>query len=157
MLSWVGSLEGLTMEATEIVGAGAKVSIGILQRGRLLDSETSVEGRWWQVVTFRNGLVVRSSCLSSATRPSKPPGCRSSSEVALSTKALLRVGSAISRDTSRAISKENVELSRASVEDFLASGSEWEGWIAGAPSSGTPRSNGMHPDLACPAWRHLSG
>ena len=60
MLSWVGSFEGLTMEATEIVGAGEKVLVGIFQRGRLLDSETSVEGRWWQVVTFRHGLIIRS-------------------------------------------------------------------------------------------------
>ena len=58
--SWVGSFDGLTMEATEIIDAGDKVLVGIFQRGRPRGSETVVEGRWWQVMTFRDGLITRS-------------------------------------------------------------------------------------------------
>ena len=58
--SWVGSFEGMTMEATEIIDAGDKVVVGILGRGRPSGSDAVVEGRWWQVMTFRDGLIVRS-------------------------------------------------------------------------------------------------
>jgi ketosteroid isomerase-like protein len=57
---WVGSFEDMTMEATEIVDAGDKVFVGILQRGRIRGSETPAEGRWWNVITFREGRMVRS-------------------------------------------------------------------------------------------------
>jgi ketosteroid isomerase-like protein len=53
--AWVQSFEGLTIEATEIVGAGEKVFVGVLQRGRPAGSEKAVEGRWWGVYTFRDG------------------------------------------------------------------------------------------------------
>jgi ketosteroid isomerase-like protein len=58
--SWVGSFEGLMMEATEIIDAGDKVLVGIFQRGRPRGTGTTVEGRWWQVMTFRDGLIARS-------------------------------------------------------------------------------------------------
>jgi ketosteroid isomerase-like protein len=58
--SWVGSFEGLSMEATEIIDAGDKVLVGIFQRGRPRGSDAMVEGRWWQVMTFRDGLIARS-------------------------------------------------------------------------------------------------
>jgi ketosteroid isomerase-like protein len=58
--SWVDSFDGLTIEATEILDAGDKVVAGIHQRGTMRDSETMVEGRWWQVLTFSEGLIVRS-------------------------------------------------------------------------------------------------
>ena len=57
--SWVESFEGLTIEATEIIDAGDKVFAALLQRGRLRGSQTQVEGRWWEVDTFREGNVAR--------------------------------------------------------------------------------------------------
>jgi ketosteroid isomerase-like protein len=61
--AWVNSFEGLTMEATEILDAGNKVVVGILQRGRFRGSETATEGRWWNVLTFREGEPVRSELI----------------------------------------------------------------------------------------------
>jgi ketosteroid isomerase-like protein len=58
--AWINSFEALTIESTEIIDAGDKVFIGIRQLGRLPGSQTAVEGRWWQVMTFREGLAVRS-------------------------------------------------------------------------------------------------
>ena len=58
--TWIDSFEGLTMEATEIIDADDKVVVGIFQQGRLRGSETTVDGRWWQVATFRDGKVIRS-------------------------------------------------------------------------------------------------
>jgi ketosteroid isomerase-like protein len=55
MRNWVESFEGLTMEATEIVDAGDKVLVALLQRGRPHGSQTEVEGRWWVVITLREG------------------------------------------------------------------------------------------------------
>jgi ketosteroid isomerase-like protein len=62
--SWVESFDGLTMEATEIIDAQDKCVIAIIQRGRLRGSDTEVEGRWWNVVTFRDGDMVRSELYS---------------------------------------------------------------------------------------------
>ncbi len=59
LTAWVESFEELTVEATEISDAGDKVVVAILQRGRPRESETVVEGRWWQVVTLRGGEVAR--------------------------------------------------------------------------------------------------
>ena len=55
--AWVGSFADLTMETTEIIDAGGDVVVGILQRGRIRASEPPVEGRWWQVLTLRDGRV----------------------------------------------------------------------------------------------------
>jgi ketosteroid isomerase-like protein len=60
MRAWVDSFEELTMEATEMIDAGKKVVVGLHQRGKPRGSTTVVEGRWWQVVTLREGLIVRS-------------------------------------------------------------------------------------------------
>ncbi len=57
--AWVDSFEGLTMEATEIIDAGDQVVVGIHQRGRVPGSQAEVEGRWWQVATFRDGQMIR--------------------------------------------------------------------------------------------------
>jgi ketosteroid isomerase-like protein len=57
--SWVASFEGMTIEATEIVDCGDKVFLGMVQRGRPPGSAAAVEGRWWQVSTFRQGQLVR--------------------------------------------------------------------------------------------------
>jgi ketosteroid isomerase-like protein len=58
--SWVEAFEGLTMEATEIIDAGDKVVIGLIQRGRFRGSQAPTEGRWWNVVTFRGEDMIRS-------------------------------------------------------------------------------------------------
>ena len=57
--AWVASFEGMTIEATEILDAGDKVFLGMTQRGRPPGSAASVEGRWWQVSTFRGREIVR--------------------------------------------------------------------------------------------------
>jgi ketosteroid isomerase-like protein len=59
MKAWVESFEGHTIEAREILGAGDKVLVEMLQRGRPRGSQTVVEGRWWIVHTLRAGDVVR--------------------------------------------------------------------------------------------------
>jgi ketosteroid isomerase-like protein len=58
--NWIHSFEGMTMEAGEITDAGDKVFLEIRQRGRAGGSETDIQGRWWQVISFRDGLPVRS-------------------------------------------------------------------------------------------------
>ena len=57
--AWVESFEGYTLQATEMVEAGNKVLVGILQRGRPSGASAFVEGRWWHVVTVRQGEVSR--------------------------------------------------------------------------------------------------
>lgn len=59
MKAWVGAFDGLTMEATQIVDAGDKVLVAILQRGCPRGSQTEVEGRWWSVDTFSDGVALR--------------------------------------------------------------------------------------------------
>jgi ketosteroid isomerase-like protein len=59
MKTWVDSFEDLKMEATEIIDAGDKVFVALFQRGRPRGSHTVVEGRWWQVVTLREGEFAR--------------------------------------------------------------------------------------------------
>jgi ketosteroid isomerase-like protein len=64
--AWVASFDGMTIEATEILDCGDKVFLGMNQRcrppGNPIDPAgrpISVEGRWWQVSTFRGGEIVR--------------------------------------------------------------------------------------------------
>jgi ketosteroid isomerase-like protein len=59
MAQYIKSFDGFTQEATDIVDAGDKVVVAVLQRGRPRGSETPVESRWWQVVTFRTDGVAR--------------------------------------------------------------------------------------------------
>jgi ketosteroid isomerase-like protein len=60
MTAWVESFEGHTIEATEILNAGGdKVLVAILQRGRPRGSQTALEGRWWVVMTLRDGEPAR--------------------------------------------------------------------------------------------------
>jgi hypothetical protein len=50
----------MTIEATEIVDSGDKVLVGMTQRGRdRRGGAASVEGRWWQVSTFRGAEIVK--------------------------------------------------------------------------------------------------
>ncbi len=72
--AWVESFDQLTMEATEIIEAGDKVVVAILQRGRPHDSEGVVEGRWWQVLTFRQGELARSELFAERPRALKAVG-----------------------------------------------------------------------------------
>lgn len=64
LAAWVESFDQLTIEATEITGAGDKVLLVLLQRGRPHGSTTVMEGRWWQVLTFREGEPSRSEMFS---------------------------------------------------------------------------------------------
>jgi ketosteroid isomerase-like protein len=57
--TWAESFEGYTVEATEFTDAGDKVFLRILQRGRPHGSQVAVEGRWWVVVTVREGVIAQ--------------------------------------------------------------------------------------------------
>jgi len=57
--NWIAAFEELTIEATEIRGAGETVFVGIVQRGRVPGGEAPIEGRWWGVYAFRDGEVIR--------------------------------------------------------------------------------------------------
>ena len=48
------------------------------------------------------------------------------------------------------MSQENVELWRASVEDFLASGSDWEGWLTRATALWDPEIEWDASELGVP-------
>ena len=51
--------EVMTQRAAEIIDADDKVVSAVLQRGRPRGSDTPVESRWWQVLTFRDGGLAR--------------------------------------------------------------------------------------------------
>jgi ketosteroid isomerase-like protein len=57
--AWLDSFEGLRMEALELIDAGDKVVAEVVQRGRPRGADAAVEGRWWQVITFRGDQVIR--------------------------------------------------------------------------------------------------
>jgi ketosteroid isomerase-like protein len=57
--TWAESFEGYTIEATELIDAGDRVFLGILQRGRPRGSQAAVEGRWWVVTMLREGMIAR--------------------------------------------------------------------------------------------------
>ena len=76
MTAWVESFEGHTMEATEIIGAGDKVLVAILQRGRPRGSQTVVEGRWWVVHTLRGGEIVRAEVVQERAHAFEAAGLR---------------------------------------------------------------------------------
>jgi|SRR5215208_1707276 len=74
--AWIASFDDLTIEAVEIRNAGDKVFVEILQRGRPRGSNTEVEGRWWQVVTFRAGKIARSELFPDRTQALDSAGLR---------------------------------------------------------------------------------
>jgi ketosteroid isomerase-like protein len=74
--NWVNAFEGLTMEAMEIIDAGDKVVVGIIQRGRFRGSQALTQGRWWNVLTFRDQNLIRSERFAERSRPWKPLGIR---------------------------------------------------------------------------------
>ena len=57
--AWVESFVGHTVKASDFIDVGDKVFFEILQRGRPPGSQVAVEGRWWVVMTFREGAVAR--------------------------------------------------------------------------------------------------
>jgi ketosteroid isomerase-like protein len=74
--AWVQSFEQLTIEATELIDAGEKVVVAILQRGCPHGSQTTMEGRWWQVITFRQGEIVRSELFADRAEALEAVGLR---------------------------------------------------------------------------------
>jgi ketosteroid isomerase-like protein len=59
MRTYIESFDGFSQEATEIIDAGDRVLVSVVQHGRPRDSDMPVESRWWQVITFRAGSVSR--------------------------------------------------------------------------------------------------
>ena len=59
IMACVESFEGHTMQASDFIDGGDKVSLEFLQRGRPRGSEVPVEGRWWLVMTLAGGAVAR--------------------------------------------------------------------------------------------------
>ena len=74
--TWIESFEELTIEATELVGVGDSVFVGLLQRGRVPGSEASIEGRWWAVYTFRDGEPARLQLFPDRTQALEAAGLR---------------------------------------------------------------------------------
>jgi ketosteroid isomerase-like protein len=72
----VQAFEQLTIEATELIDAGEKVVVAILQRGCPHGSQTTMEGRWWQVITFRQGEIVRSELFADRAEALEAVGLR---------------------------------------------------------------------------------
>ena len=72
--AWVASFEEMTIEATEILDAGDKVFLGMIQRGRPPGTAASVEGRWWQVSTFRGPEIVRVEMFADRTQALQAAG-----------------------------------------------------------------------------------
>jgi ketosteroid isomerase-like protein len=59
ILAYIHSFDGYAQEATEIIDAGDRVVVALLQRGRPRGSDLPVESRWWQVLTFQDAGVTR--------------------------------------------------------------------------------------------------
>jgi ketosteroid isomerase-like protein len=57
--AYIDSFDGYAQEATEILDAGDKLLVAVIQHGRPRGSDMPVESRWWQVTTFRSGNVTR--------------------------------------------------------------------------------------------------
>jgi len=72
--AWVASFEEMTIEATEILDVGDKVFLEMIQRGRPPGSAASVEGRWWQVSTFRGREIVRVELFADRTQALEAAG-----------------------------------------------------------------------------------
>ena len=64
---WVASFEDLTIEAVECIDAGDRVLAEIVQRGAPRGSGAPLEGRWWQISTFRGAELIRTELLRSGT------------------------------------------------------------------------------------------
>ncbi len=71
---WVASFEGMTIAASEILDVGDKVLLGMTQRGRIPGTARSLEGRWWQVSTFRGAEIVKAEMFASRARALEAAG-----------------------------------------------------------------------------------
>jgi ketosteroid isomerase-like protein len=76
MQAWAESFDHLTIEATEIINAGDKVVVGIIQRDRPRGAQNVVEGRWWIVTTFREGNFARMKVLPERAQALEATGLR---------------------------------------------------------------------------------
>lgn len=56
---WVGPFDEWGYEATEVIDAGASVLVHINQWGRGKHSGAAVSSQFWEVLTLRDGKVVR--------------------------------------------------------------------------------------------------
>ena len=72
--TWIESFGQLTIEATEIIGVADQVVVAIVQRGRPRGTDTVVDGRWWQVVTFRGADIARIETFAERTQALKAAG-----------------------------------------------------------------------------------
>jgi ketosteroid isomerase-like protein len=62
------------MEAAEIVDAGDQVFVAIVQRGRPRGSQVEIEGRWWSVDSFRDGVATRTQIFADRAEALKAAG-----------------------------------------------------------------------------------
>jgi ketosteroid isomerase-like protein len=74
--AYIDSFDGYAEEATEIMDAGDKVLIALIQHGRPRGSDMPVESRWWRVMTFRAGSVTRIQMFSQRAQAAKAAGLR---------------------------------------------------------------------------------
>jgi ketosteroid isomerase-like protein len=75
-MAWVESFEGHTIEASDFIDGGDKVFFAIFQRGRPRGSQVSVEGRWWIVMTLREGAVARAQIFDERDQALEAAGLR---------------------------------------------------------------------------------
>jgi ketosteroid isomerase-like protein len=76
IMAWVESFEGATMEASKFIDADDKVVFALFQRGSPHGSQAAVEGRWWVVMTFRDGAVARAEVFTGRDQALEAAGLR---------------------------------------------------------------------------------
>jgi ketosteroid isomerase-like protein len=76
IMAWVEAFEGFTMQASEFIDADDKVVCALFQRGRPRGSQAAVEGRWWLVMTFRDGAIARAETFTGRDRAVEAAGLR---------------------------------------------------------------------------------
>jgi ketosteroid isomerase-like protein len=75
---WAGAFEDWSYEVDEIIDAGDSVVVHIHQWGRGKGSGVTVDSRFWQVWTIRNGKVVRGTHHSERAEALEAAGLRGS-------------------------------------------------------------------------------
>ena len=73
---WVGAFESWGYEAEELVDAGDAIVVQLHQWGRGKGSGATVENRFWQVWTVRDGKVVRATHHAEKTQALEAAGLR---------------------------------------------------------------------------------
>ena len=103
-----GTWHEYRLDAEQFIDAGSSVVIAVRERGRGRGSGAPFDQRWAQVWTFSRGRIIRWELFRHSTRP------RSRGSVgARRSRRLLTL-----RDTARAMSQENVELVRRTIDAF---------------------------------------